>query len=143
MANPWYVVQRASGIPKDPGQEVYVAIEAASSAAAVAYGTSGYGGTVKAGPFATETDADNWIDGQTGLASGTTPSTTNQVSAAHGTITAPNLNWALDASGLKDWFFRGLMVVGGLFLMGLGISKMLNVENKITEVASKIPVVPV
>jgi hypothetical protein len=52
-------------------------------------------------------------------------------------------DWSLDASGLKDWFFRGLMVVGGLFLMAVGISKMLNVENKITEVASKIPVVPV
>jgi hypothetical protein len=55
----------------------------------------------------------------------------------------PTPDWSLDISGLKAWFFRGLMVAGGLFLMGYGVSKMLNVENKVTEIASKIPVVPV
>jgi hypothetical protein len=139
----WYVIQRASGIPKDPGQEEYVAVEAASAAAAVAYGSSGAGGTVKAGPFVNETDANNWIDSQSGLSQGTTPSITNQASAAKGTVQLPSPDWLLDISGLKDWFFRGLMVAGGLGLMAYGISKLLNVENTITEVASKIPVVPV
>lgn len=48
--------------------------------------------------------------------------------------------WQLDVSGVKDWFFRGLMVVGGLFLMGYGVSKLIGVDNAITSVASKVPV---
>lgn len=56
---------------------------------------------------------------------------------------AAQTTWALGVTGIADWFFRGLMVAGGIFLMGLGVSKMLNVENKITEIATKIPVVPV
>lgn len=52
-------------------------------------------------------------------------------------------SWSLDVSGLKDWFFRGLMVGGGLFLMVLGISKLTGVSNQITQAAEKIPVIPV
>lgn len=126
--NQWWVISRTSGIPKDPGQTVYVAVEANSSAAATAYGTSGYGGTVVSGPYATKGDANNWIDQQTGLASGTTPSTTNQVSNATGPVSVPNPLTGIE--GIADFFQRltepntwirvGEFAAGGvLFYVGL------------------------
>lgn len=48
----------------------------------------------------------------------------------------------IGVKGLANWFFRALLVGGGLFLMIAGISKMANVDNKILQVASKVPVMP-
>jgi hypothetical protein len=56
-------------------------------------------------------------------------------------LTAPS--WSLILGGISGWFFRGLKVVFGGILMIVGISKLLNVDNKIVQLASKIPVVPV
>jgi hypothetical protein len=57
------------------------------------------------------------------------------------TNVTPSLSgWTLEASGLKDWFFRGLMVVGGLFLMGYGVAKLMNAEQILKEIPPVVPV---
>jgi hypothetical protein len=51
--------------------------------------------------------------------------------------------WSLDIFGISGWFIRGMKVVFGGVLIILGISRLTGVDNKIVQLASKIPVVPV
>ena len=90
-------------------------------------------GTGAKGPYVTQAQAQSEAD----TLNGTQDQTVVQQTADSA------LDYSLHASGLKDWFFRGLMVAGGLFLMAYGVAKLTNAENKLTEIASKIPVIPV
>jgi hypothetical protein len=51
--------------------------------------------------------------------------------------------FGLSVSGIAGWFMRGMKVLFGGVLIVLGISKLTGADNKITQLASKIPVVPV
>jgi hypothetical protein len=44
---------------------------------------------------------------------------------------------------ISGWFFRGLKIVFGAAMIIAGISKMTGVDNKITQLAGKLPVIPV
>jgi hypothetical protein len=49
-------------------------------------------------------------------------------------------NWSLLVHGISGWFFRGLKVLFGGVLMIVGISRLTGADNKITQLAGKIPV---
>jgi hypothetical protein len=59
------------------------------------------------------------------------------VQAGAGALTS---GWRLAATGLSGWFMRGLKVLFGGVLMITGVSKLLNVDNRITQLAGKVPV---
>lgn len=86
------------------------------------------------GPYSTEEDAK--------AAAAKLP--TKEQSSAQNVASSLNpANWNLQVSGVAGWFFRGLKVLFGGVLMIIGISKLTGIDNKITQLASKIPVVPV
>jgi hypothetical protein len=63
--------------------------------------------------------------------------------------TARHLRWplvpsfTLDISGIAGWFIRALKVICGLGLMAIDVSKLLYVDNKITQLASNLKRIPV
>jgi hypothetical protein len=52
-------------------------------------------------------------------------------------------SFTLDISGIAGWFIRALKVICGLGLMAIDVSKLLNVDNKITQLASNLKRIPV
>lgn len=50
--------------------------------------------------------------------------------------------WNLQISGISGWFLRGLKVLFGGVMMVIGISHMLGLDNKITQLAGQIPIMP-
>jgi hypothetical protein len=129
-------------VPGTSQKELYQVFEGTQAQAQAKADLAVNGGL--AGPYPTEAAAEAAMATaeKTGTAPAGSQPESNGPTNTEGL--AANLpSWGLEVSGLKDWFFRGLMVAGGLGLMAYGISKLLNVENTITEVASKIPVVPV
>jgi hypothetical protein len=72
--------------------------------------------------------------------------TGNQGAAAKGAgavgqAVAPTFNLVI--RNISGWFFRGLKIVFGAAMIIAGISKMTGVDNKITQLAGKLPVIPV
>lgn len=141
----WWVIQRNSGLPRDPGQQAYVAIQAADRTAATAYGTAGAGGTVAAGPFLSQADANNWIDTQAGLAPGTKPTLANQAAAAKGPVSIPSPLSGLAAIGdffsrlgrANTWIRAG-EVLAGLILLAVGVAKLTRAVPIATKIAGAI-----
>ena len=56
---------------------------------------------------------------------------------------AKDLTSSFQVSGIAGWFFRGLKIVFGGILMIIGVSKLTGADNKIVQLASKVPVIPV
>jgi hypothetical protein len=56
---------------------------------------------------------------------------------------AGDLSSSLSVTGIAGWFFRGLKIIFGGILMIIGVSKLTGADNKITQLASKVPVIPV
>jgi hypothetical protein len=61
-----------------------------------------------------------------------------------GTGTAKGLSslypsWSLVFSGISGWFFRGLKVLFGGILAIIGVSRLTGIDNKITQLATKVP----
>lgn len=67
----------------------------------------------------------------------------SETSILNGQVPNPLSGWHLSVSGIAGWFFRALKVLFGGILMIVGIAKLTGADNKITQLASKIPVVPV
>jgi hypothetical protein len=89
-----------------------------------------------AGPFRTQQAAQAYADaiGKNTLIP--TPGT-----PIVGNVQAPSLpKWLLNITGLSGWFMRGMKVVFGGVLIILGISRLTGVDNKITQIVSKMPV---
>lgn len=82
-----------------------------------------------------------------GLTAGATDVGTLAVGGAQGAAkfsqSIPGLpTFSLSVSGIAGWFFRALKVIFGGILMIVGISHLTGVDNKIVQLASKIPVIP-
>lgn len=102
-----------------------------------------------AGPFRTRAEAQHWIDagggatsspglkpgGVEGPAGKAPPAPVHPADAA--------LKWAVRTSGIAPWFFRGLKILFGGVLIIIGVSRLTGVDNAVTQLASKIKVIPV
>jgi hypothetical protein len=51
--------------------------------------------------------------------------------------------FGLSVTGVSGWFTRAMKVLFGAVLMILGISRLTGADNKIVQLASKVPVIPV
>lgn len=149
MADQWWLIEYNEQPDADAGlapgtsqKELYQVFEGTQAQAQAKADLAVNGGL--AGPYSTKAAAEAAMSAaeKSGKApTGSKPESSGLTNTEG--LSGNLLNFNLEASGLKVWFFRGLMVFGGLFLMGYGVSKLVGAENKITEIASKIPVVPV
>jgi hypothetical protein len=92
------------------------------------------GGSNVTGPFSTEADA------KAAVASGKV--NRGDQSQAQQAITAVGNalgGWNLAVSGIAGWFARALKVTLGGVLMIIGLSRLTGVDNKITQLAGKVP----
>jgi hypothetical protein len=170
MASSWWVVQYTisgdvtSGVSallgatgtEEPGNlpsstQVTV-IQAASSADAKSQVSGSFDGlngltiTNVYGPYSTEAAADKVASskGSSGINIATAESDLSAAAEGAATAGASTANGSLlDISGLGKWLERAGLVLGGVFLIALGLSKLTDAENAITQLASKIPIIPV
>ena len=122
------------GVVGKPGTQLTGTIQAPSKLAAQQEVAAKEPGTPASdviifGPYSTQQDAQN------------------RTNAAHASgyslpdpLSALIPNWKLDIQGISGWFKRGLKVLFGGVLMIVGVSKLMNVDNKITALAGKVPV---
>lgn len=98
------------------------------------------------GPFANKQDALNFYSeneaanpgwkAPTGLGGAVTNAVKKVTDAALPTF-------GLSVSGISGWFIRAMKVVFGGVLILVGIMHLTGTDNKLTQLASKIPVIPV
>jgi hypothetical protein len=68
---------------------------------------------------------------------------TNSTTPTEHNITKGLTGWGLSVSGIAPWFFRGLKILFGGVLIIVGVSKLTGADNKIVQLAGKVPVIPV
>jgi len=147
----WWVIRENSGLPRDPNTIVYATTQATSRAAATAYANQRPGASVSAGPYATQTEANNWIDRKIGAAPGTKPTLPVQTSHAKGykLPKLPNPLSGLDEIGaVADAVYRAVTditfwrsvgwITLGLVLLIMGLSMWM----KNAGITAKMPSLP-
>lgn len=74
---------------------------------------------------------------------GATPGGSLLGNAAQDVVKAAVPKYSLQASGFSGWFMRGVKMIFGGILMILAVSRLTGLDNKVTQLASNIKVVPV
>lgn len=130
----WWVEQRPSGIPRDPGQLAYAIFQAATRTEAEAHIQYQPGATIVAGPFPTEAAANKWIQDKTGSKDTSLP---GQAHAATGPIKnpLPSIGEFISRFENKNLWLRVGEVVLGLLLIAVGVAKLTDKVGIATKVA--------
>jgi hypothetical protein len=92
------------------------------------------------GPYATQAEAEQQADAYNSPSAGSEAEEALNKGPASGS--GQPFSWQLLIHGVAPWFFRGLKLLFGGVLMIVGISRLTGADNKIVQLASKIPVIP-